>query len=51
MLQLTVKVIESLNQKELFDANSCLPGFINWNDFWGLSTIQMIPILVIDVLG
>jgi hypothetical protein len=34
MLQLMVKVIESLpsNQKE-FDANSCLPGFINWNYF------------------
>ena len=52
MLQLMVKIIESLpfNQKGLFDANSCLPRFINWNDFWGLSTIQKIPLAEVDPL-
>ena len=45
MLGYLQKVIKALppRQKELFDANSCLLGFMNWNSFWK-SSVSRIPI-------
>jgi hypothetical protein len=39
MLRLLKKVINSLppRQKELFDEDTCLAGFLSWNEFWKTS--------------
>ena len=36
MLRLLKKVINALppRQKELFDEDTCLAGFLSWNEFW-----------------
>ena len=36
MVQLLQEVIKSLppNQSELFEAQSCYPGFLSWNNYW-----------------